>query len=62
MSSVSVMKRWEERLVGHCSDSNASFYRGGEVDEWNSLFDVRQRERMMEISEIAMRAAGYDGT
>lgn len=58
-SSPEYMRQWEARNVGPLSDPNASFYRGGVVNEWESLFADRDREKIMRCSEDALHLAGY---
>jgi hypothetical protein len=59
MSSIDVMKKWEEKEVGPLRDKNASFYRGGKVDEWKELFDKCDREKMLRAASRSMEKMGY---
>lgn len=59
MSAPEVMRQWEAKTVGPLRDPNDSFYRGGVVNEWESLFAEQDRDRILRCSEDAVRLAGY---
>lgn len=61
LSSPSVMKQWEEQILGGKRESNASFYRVGKVDEWATLFAGGIGEKILNQARAAICLAGYAG-
>lgn len=59
LSAPDVMRRWESRMLGPLRDPNASFYRGGNVNEWDSLFSARDRSALLASAEDALCLTGY---
>ena len=59
MSKPAVMREWERRDGIDISDPNSSFYRGGEVDEWQELFPSEIQNMLLDQMRRAMSLANY---
>lgn len=60
LSSPAVMKKWEKQILGVRREANASFYRGGTVDEWQALFGDDIGRDLLNQASKAMCLAEYD--
>ncbi len=58
-SSIQKMRKWERKYVGELKDINASFYRGKQTNEWESLVDEEQKKHFLSVSDKALRLGGY---
>lgn len=59
-ASVANMKKWERDTLGEPATENASFYRGGKLNEWVSLLTEEQRRRFVAMHRDSLLLAGYD--
>ena len=59
-ASVANMKKWERNTLGEPASENASFYRGGESNEWVSLLTEEQRQRFLARHSDVLLLAGFD--
>lgn len=58
-ASIDKMRKWEEHYKGRIKDSNASFYRGGNMGQWRDMFTREQEREFMGKSKTALTLCGY---
>lgn len=58
-SSINQMRKWERKFYGKIKNPNASFYRGGQTNEWEHLLTNEERDRFIQISNVALQLGGY---
>lgn len=59
LSTPEVMRKWEKRESRESNDFSSSFYRGGVVYEWETLFGQRERQLILKDASKALQLSGY---